>query len=457
MSPRAHNGLVAALLRQRPGPGAVIRIARTAAGWSQAELGRRCGYSTSQISRWETGRLPLRDVTILRTLAGVLDLPPEIFGLTARHPAGAPTGFPVHSGPRVTPVTAPTPEGDDPVRRRMFLLATGLAGTHLPWSTTADAAELDPAQLLTHQLGDVLLGPTTTAEPVQVPVLRQSVTAAQRDFSACHYVPLARRLPTLISTAEATAAGRGIPAAHQVLAQTYNLATRVLIKLEASGLEWLAADRGLRAASAAADPLTLAESQRLVASVARRAGHHERAQTLTLAAASYLDVSGARPAPQHLAMYGMLHCSAGYAAARAGDRDRAHDLLTEAQATALRLVDDRARHQALTANIISHQVSAAYLLGDAGTALAHARSLPLAAIPTTERRARLLVDVALAYAQWDKPDRAYTTLLAAERTAPGEVRTRSAVRRLVTDLITTPRHATMPGLPALATRIHATT
>src|SRR6185312_5079735 len=125
----------------------------------------------------------------------------------------------------------------------------------------------------------------------------------------------------------------------------------------------------------------------------------------------------------------MLHCSAGYAAARAGDRDRANDLLTEAEATAQRLAEDRDRHQALTANIISHRVSAAYLLGDAGTALAHARTLPLAAIPTAERRARLLVDVALCYAQSDKPDRAYATLLAAERTAPSEVRTRNAVRR----------------------------
>ncbi len=100
-------------------------------------------------------------------------------------------------------------------------------------------------------------------------------------------------------------------------------------------------------------------------------------------------------------------------------------------------------------------MSAAYLLGDAGTALAHAGSIPLTAIPTVERRARLLVDVAMSYAQWDKPDRAYRTLLAAERVAPGEVRTRNAVRRLVTDLMASSHHAAMPGLPALAIRVHA--
>jgi hypothetical protein len=157
-----------------------------------------------------------------------------------------------------------------------------------------------------------------------------------------------------------------------------------------------------------------------VASVARRAGHHDRALVLTLAAADHLDISAQRPSPEHLAMYGMLHCSAGYAAARAGDRDRANDLLGEAEATARRLTGDPGRHRGLAANIVSHRVSAAYVLGDAGTALAYARSLPIAAIPTVERRAR------------------------------------NAVRRLVTDLMATPRQAAMPGLRELATRVHAT-
>jgi hypothetical protein len=309
--------------------------------------------------------------------------------------------------------------------------------------------------LLARQLGDVLLGPDTSAEPVAVPVMREVLTVAQRNFSACQYIPLADRLPVLITAAEATATNHPSQVALQVLAESYNLATRALIKLEASGLEWLSADRALHAARAADNPLTLAESQRLVASVARRGGHHDHAQTLTLAAASHLDISGTRPAPEHLAMYGMLYCSAGYAAARAGDRDRANDLLAEAEVTAARLAHDRGRQQALTANIVSHRVSAAYLLGDAGTALAHAHSLPLTVIPTTERRARLLVDVAKCYAQWDKPDLAYRTLLTAERTAPGEIRTRNAVRCLVTGLMASPRQAAMPGLPALAARVHA--
>ncbi|ASR35437.1 hypothetical protein BAY61_10990 [Prauserella marina] len=439
---------------QHPGPGTVVRVARTALNWSQAELGRRCGYSASQVSRWETGRMPLRDVELLRTLAKVLALPPAAFGLgdTTERPSRTATT----ARNRVGRVTTPPTEEDDPVRRRAFLQLAALTGSTFAWPMAAHATEVDPAAVLASRLGDVLLGSAQSDEPTTgVGVLSEALAVAQQEFTACRYLPLASRLPALITAAEASSAQRPEPHTQRVLAESYNLATRALIKLETSGLEWLSADRALRAARTAEDSLTLVEAQRLVASVARRAGHHDRAQNLTLAAASYLDVAGPRPVPEHLAMYGTLHLSAAYAAARAGNRERASDLLAKAEVTANRLADDHDRHRTLVANLVSHKVSAAYVLGDAGTALAHARSLPLAAIPTTERRARLLVDAAQAWAQWDKPDQAYRTLLAAERTAPGEVRTRNAVRRLVTDLMESSKHAAMPGLPKLAQRVHA--
>lgn len=463
MPPTGRRGVVRAPVARPVEPGTAIRLARLEAGWSQTELGRRCGYSASQISPWETGAVPMRDVKVLRTFAAVLGLRPEVFGVTAAESMGAPTRMSDRQEPRVgsDPVSA-REDVDDPMRRRAFLAAAGLAGTSLVWSPTGHAAVagadvVDPARFLADQLSDVLLSPAVNrAEPVAVSALGQELALARREFSACQYVPLADRLPTLITAAEATVATHPEPVEHRLLAEVYNLATRALIKLEAFGLEWLSADRGLHTARMAGDPLTLAEAQRLVASVARRAGHHDRAQTLTLTAAGHLDVNTARPDPRHLQMYGTLLCSAGYAAARAGDRGRADELLTEADTTAGRLTAEPRAQRALAANVVSHRVSAAYLLGDAGAALAHAHSLPLGAVPTTERRARLLVDTAMAYAQWDKPDRAYRILLAAERTAPGEVCTRNAVRLLVTDLMASPRQPAMPGLRDLAIRVHAT-
>lgn len=62
--------------------GLVVRALRVRAGWDQAELGRRCGYSASQVSRWETGRSPLRNTEILVMLARALEVPTTVLGLS---------------------------------------------------------------------------------------------------------------------------------------------------------------------------------------------------------------------------------------------------------------------------------------------------------------------------------------------------------------------------------------
>src|SRR5262249_39237734 len=125
MTPAPLDGLVAALMRQPLPAAAVLRLARTALQLNQAELGRRCNTSRSQISRWETGAPPLRDVPTLRRLAEALGLPAHVFGLS---PSGAPTPPVPPPSPRVARITD-TGREDDSVRRRSFLVAAGLAIT----------------------------------------------------------------------------------------------------------------------------------------------------------------------------------------------------------------------------------------------------------------------------------------------------------------------------------------
>lgn len=435
---------------------AVLRQAREELGWSQGQLGERFGCSASTISRFENGRRGMRDIAVLRRFATILGLPAEAFGLT-----GASGERP--ASPASTALTSRvgsdlSQEGDDPVRRRAFLLAAGLAGTAVaaPNAHAADGVEVDPAAFLTQRLGGILLGTTPAAARLaSISTLQSVLAAARTDFRACRYVDLAGRLPELIITAETMHLQTSDPVTAGMVAQAYNLATRALIKLEASGLEWVSADRALRAARGADDPLALAEAQRLLGSACRRAGNQNRAQSLTLTAADQLDLSGKTPDPRHLSLYGVLMCSAGYAAARGGDRARATDFLDEAGATVARLVAHPTHQQTLAANVVSHRVSADYVLGNAGSALHHAKAAQLGQFPDTERRARFLVDIALCFAQWNKPGRAYQTLLTAERTAPGEVRTRATVRRLVGDLLHHPQQAALPGLRQLAARTHA--
>ena len=89
--------------------GAIVRAARLAEGLTLAELGRRCGYSASQVSRYERGVQPLTDITLLRRFSQVLAIPPQAFGLTppggsraGRHAVESKDGDPRARGPRVS-------------------------------------------------------------------------------------------------------------------------------------------------------------------------------------------------------------------------------------------------------------------------------------------------------------------------------------------------------------------
>jgi hypothetical protein len=73
---------------------------------------------------------------------------------------------------------------------------------------------------------------------------------------------------------------------------------------------------------------------------------------------------------------------------------------------------------------------------DAGAAVDVARSIDLDTITVPERKASLLIDTARAFLRWDKPDKAYLALRAAEQTAHEEVAGRPSVHRVVRQLVT---------------------
>ena len=100
-----------------------------------------------------------------------------------------------------------------------------------------------------------------------------------------------------------------------------------------------------------------------------------------------------------------------------------------------------------------YEDSIAQVLGDNGAAIAHAKTLPPASIPTRERQGRYWIDVARAWHQWGKSEACYRALLAAERAAPAEVRYRPPVHRMTADLLRIDRRAALPGLRAFATRV----
>jgi transcriptional regulator with XRE-family HTH domain len=433
--------------------GSIIRAARIHAGLTLAELGDLCGYSASQISRYERGIQPLTDVNLLRRFAKALAIPCALFGLTDPDQRHADTNHDIvpTRGPKVVRDFR-REDGDDPVRRReMLAAAAGLAGAAL---IPPGAARAKTVSARSAGLEDLLYG--YTAAPVPMPDLRAAVTAKRQEFQTARYDRLSAGLPPLIGSAVATRqdADSGQQAsASGLLAEAYIVAANFAVKLNDDPLALALADRALQSAQSGDDPLTLADARRAVATVLRRTGRQAKAHDLLLSAASDIEPTG-RTTPEQLSVYGTLLQVAAYTAAVDGNRSRASEYIGEAQVAAKRLGRDaNYRYTAFgPTNVALYHVSIAQVLGDSGTAIEHAKAVAPEAIPTAERRGRYWIDVARAFHQWNKPEPCYRALLAAERAAPAEVRYRPPVHRMTEDLLRANR-GSLPGLRAFARRI----
>ncbi|WP_433352098.1 hypothetical protein ACQPYV_17820 [Micromonospora saelicesensis] len=302
-------------------------------------------------------------------------------------------------------------------------------------------------------LEDVLLkSPPAPNGPVDQVRLRAALTTAWSDFHACRYVRLSSRLSQLLSAATTARAAAGIDdqsAVAGTLAETYHLTTQVLIKLHEDGLAWSAMDRAKRAAHEADDPLISAETARISGVVLRRSEHRERAQQTVVSAAQALDTATGLVSIEQVAAYGRLLATAAYTAALMDRPDTAWELLGEA--------DDASRRAGMGSgfagvDVALYKISVARTLGDFGAAVQYARVLRPEQLGNVERRARYWEDTALALFGCGAHGDAYEALLAAERTAPQEVRYRPWAQYLIGALLSADHRQSLPGLRSFAAR-----
>ncbi|WP_246096749.1 XRE family transcriptional regulator [Streptomyces botrytidirepellens] len=300
---------------------------------------------------------------------------------------------------------------------------------------------------------DAMLGLHTGTTVPPTAALRTDLSRAFADFHACRYSSLAVRLPRIICAGHARAAIDDGSELGALLAQSYLLATRMLIKLDEQQLGELAASRARQTAEASNDALLAAEACRQQSVLARRSGCHEQAMSIALTAADHpslhaggLDRAAAR---------GLLIQSAAYTAARVGDTAGMRELTDEAAAIATELGDttpllrDHGGFSFTTVQL--HRISAENSAGNPSAALAAARSVAPDRLPSTERRARYFTDIATACWRWSRRDECIRALLAAEKHAREETQTRPAVRALVSELLVSGRTTT--ELRGLAARV----
>ncbi|MEV3948585.1 helix-turn-helix transcriptional regulator [Streptomyces halstedii] len=420
-----------------------IAYRRTELGWTQLRLAAEVDRSEDWVSQVERDVQQVKDLTLLRRLASALGL--ELDTLTELpQPAADRPRSRRRASPSDTLTSTRAAEEDDVQRRPFMALAAAALFSPVVGQRSAHAEGTPLAGL-----EDLLLyGAARLAPPRYDPTVESVATSlltSRREFKTARYDTLAKALPGRITAAESV--GTAEERARNI-AELYNLATRLCIKIGDNNLVAITADRALTSARVCGDPLVVAEARRMVSSSWRRQGSLTRATDIVVVAAGELLTETSAPEVKRLAAGGGLYATAAYTAAKTGDRTYAHALIREAgeHATAA------SRTSGTTHGVQSvtlHELSVHYELGDAGRAIELARTIDPTALPTAERQARFFTDVARAFDQWGKPEQCFRALLAAEQTAPQEMR-RSAVRDLATGLL---RHnRKLPGVRDFAVR-----
>jgi hypothetical protein len=313
----------------------------------------------------------------------------------------------------------------------------------------------------TDALATALVAPArdpATAQLADIPALAKAVANAKRAYQSCQYTEVMSHLPALLPALQAACDnldGDARLRAYALSADAYHVAASVLLKLDDHGLAWLAADRSMRAATLSQEPLAVGTSARIITHALMADRHFSAATTVASTYAQRLAADVGSQTPDSLSVYGSLLLRGALAAAQAEDRDGSMTMLNEAGQAGSRLGSDHNHRWTAfgPVNVLLHRISVAVRLGDAGSAINHARRMNLDQLTVTERKASFFIDTAQAFSQWGKHEKAYHALRAAEDIAPQELRSRPAVHRLVSDLLATAPPTVRPHLSEFAAHI----
>lgn len=470
-----------ALLRNRD-VGALFWLAHQYAGASQNRIAAATSVPQPRVNALMNKRGgPILHLHVFENIADGLNMPDDARAALGLAPRSSETLAPRHvrgASTVIQPKVAPPPldasalpgslsvdlaeveEDTDPVRRRTFhrVAAAGLFATVL-----ADLPDGDAPLEGVEAFAAALAGYPDPRRPadnsgLNLDALATAVSSAKSNYQACHYSTVIRTLPGLLTDLRNVcdaAEGDARLRAHVLSAEAHHVAASILLKLDEDGLAWLAADRSMQAARKSEDPVIIGSSARIITHALMDDGHFGAATKTASTFAARLDRDTDQHTPDSLSVYGALLLRGAVAAGQRNDRDTANTLLNEAGEAGRRLGGDfNYRWTAFgPINVQLHRVNIAAFLGDAGQAVAEARTIDLNKIPITERKASLLIDTSRALTQWGKYDKAYEVLRAAGQLAPEEVSSRPAVHRLIRDLFAASPSSTRRHVMDFSTQI----
>jgi transcriptional regulator with XRE-family HTH domain len=255
---------------------------------------------------------------------------------------------------------------------------------------------------------DAIRAPLLTVpdQPGDISSLRRRTADAWRLWhtSKTHRTDVGRILPALIADGRATVRtteGRQRREASALLSDLWALVQHEIVWASEPELIWVVADRAMSTAQDADEPLALAGAAWTLAIVQRSGGDIEGALELAREASELLEPRLDSGTDELRAMYGALRLHAATTAARAGREGDAWRYWDEGASVARRL--PAGYHHPWTqfgmSNVELHAVSIGADLSKSATAKERAEQINPATIPSLERRARLMVEIARTYHQ----------------------------------------------------------
>ncbi|WP_165984214.1 helix-turn-helix transcriptional regulator [Streptomyces sp. YIM 98790] len=338
-----------------------IKVLRESRGMSRPVLAGLCGRGPDWLKKIETGERELRSHTLLLRLAAAL----QVSDLSVI------TGGPAE-------VAQPVPVG------RLSHPAMPAIWTAVMQRTLSRAP----------------------AEPVDVAALQGRIDQTWRLWhtSGNNRTEVGALLPELIRTAETAAhtlTGQDRRSALVALSDVYRLTGQATAYVAPPELAWVVADRALAAAQEADDPAAIAAAAWNMGNILRETSYPEEALRVATEAAGLIRPHLADAPADWRGIYGALQLHAAVTCAREGREGDAWRYWDAGDQVAKSLPVGYVHPSTVfgRANVDFHAVSVATDLRAASKALSLADDIDPDVMPSTERRARLWVEVARGHLQ----------------------------------------------------------
>lgn len=375
------------------------------------------GRTSGWMSQVERGIQPVRRLNVLQELSDALGVPMQALDPNAPVPS------------------PPTPPGDE--------VSNDLDGARMVISG--------------HPALGVLLG-VTPPEPVPLERLAEQVEEIWELTHQARHAEVSDMVTDLIPKLEKavrTVQEQDRPRAYRLLARSYQALAAAFARQGDARASWVSADRAITAAELSGEVLLVFAGVYRMVHAFVRLGSLDEAEHAVRTAVDALS-QRTELTPPGMSVLGSLHLVKAVVHARCGQRAEAREELAKAQEVADRLGEDRNDYNLEfgPTNVAIQTVSTAVDLGDAGEAIDVGQTIDATSL-SPERRGRLLMDLGRAHAQRRHLGDAVDLLLRAEAVSPETVRTHTAVRQAVKELVLLAGPNAQPDLMALAERTSA--